>query len=87
VTSKLPQASREAETFVTRHLRAAAAAMGVDPARLVFADPVGWRQHVRRGALAGLFLDTTGSRDLSLGTDLTSRGFDQSWVPLTGPCA
>ena len=47
-----------AETAVTAHFRAAAAAAGVDPRRLVFAEAVAWEAHVRRGALANLFLDT-----------------------------
>ena len=46
------------ETFVTKHLKATAAAFGVDPSRLIFAKPIQWADHVRRGALADLFLDT-----------------------------
>ena len=39
-------------------LRAAAAAHGVDPARLVFAPPLPLEQHLARHAVADLFLDT-----------------------------
>ena len=42
----------------TRNLRAAAAARGIDPARLVFAPRVASAAHLARHRLADLFLDT-----------------------------
>ena len=41
-----------------RNLRREAAARGIDPARLVFADRVGLDRHLARHRLADLFLDT-----------------------------
>jgi|HubBroStandDraft_1064217.scaffolds.fasta_scaffold00033_30 protein O-GlcNAc transferase len=41
-----------------RRLRASAAALGVDPQRLVFAGPVALEDHLARHARADLFLDT-----------------------------
>ncbi|WP_137127034.1 glycosyltransferase family 41 protein [Roseomonas sp. HF4] len=49
---------REENAPATRNLRAAAAARGVDPARLVFAGRVDFAEHLGRHALADLFLDT-----------------------------
>ena len=47
-----------ANPAVERNLRREAAARGIDPARLVFADRVGLDQHLARHRLADLFLDT-----------------------------
>ncbi|MGB8843960.1 MAG: tetratricopeptide repeat protein [Aliidongia sp.] len=41
-----------------RHLRASAATLGVDPARLIFARPQPLEQHLARHRQADLFLDT-----------------------------
>jgi predicted O-linked N-acetylglucosamine transferase (SPINDLY family) len=41
-----------------RNLRAAAAAAGIDPARLIFAPRAGQPAHIARHAQADLFLDT-----------------------------
>jgi len=49
---------REENAPATRNLRAAAAARGMDPARLVFAGRVDFAEHLGRHALADLFLDT-----------------------------
>jgi predicted O-linked N-acetylglucosamine transferase (SPINDLY family) len=49
---------REESTVATAHLKAAAAARGVDPARLVMAGRVDHADHLGRHALADLFLDT-----------------------------
>jgi predicted O-linked N-acetylglucosamine transferase (SPINDLY family) len=49
----------EHEAASTANLRAAAAAHGVDPARLVFAPSVEHATHMARQPLADLFLDTT----------------------------
>ena len=40
------------------NLKLQAAAMGVDPARLIFAPFVSWQKNVERGFAADLFLDT-----------------------------
>ncbi len=49
---------REENTAATAHLREAAAARGIDPARLVMAGRVDHADHLGRHALADLFLDT-----------------------------
>lgn len=49
---------REENAPATRNLRAAAAARGIDPARLVMAGRVDHADHLGRHALADLFLDT-----------------------------
>ena len=66
-----------ADTFVTSHFRSVAAAYGIDPGRLVFADAMPWAAHVKRGALADLFLDT-------LAYNAHSTGCNSLWagVPL-----
>jgi protein O-GlcNAc transferase len=68
------------ETIVTSSFHAAAAAGGVDPSRIIFADSIGWKEHVRRGALADLFLDTwaynahsTGCNSLWAGVPLLTK--------------
>ncbi len=48
----------EYSAAATANLKAAAVAAGVDPARLVFADPRPHSEHLARLALADLFLDT-----------------------------
>lgn len=49
---------REENAPATRNLKAAAAARGIDPARLVMAGRVDHADHLGRHALADLFLDT-----------------------------
>lgn len=57
----------QARTIVSRRLEGLAKHMGVDPARLIFTDPVEWEEHVRRvsatvpclGRFSGGFLPPT----------------------------
>jgi predicted O-linked N-acetylglucosamine transferase (SPINDLY family) len=49
---------RQDHALATRNLQKEAAARGIDPARLIFAEKVDHADHLARHALADLFLDT-----------------------------
>ena len=65
-----------------RNLRAAAAAAGVDPARIVFTDVAPKDAHIRRSGLADVFLDTPLCNAHTTGCDVLWGGCPMVTLPL-----
>ncbi|XP_042395880.1 probable UDP-N-acetylglucosamine--peptide N-acetylglucosaminyltransferase SEC isoform X2 [Zingiber officinale] len=63
-------------------LRAYAAAQGVKPDRIIFTDVAAKNEHIRRSALADLFLDTPLCNGHTTGTDVLWAGLPMVTLPL-----
>ncbi|KAL9162279.1 hypothetical protein ABFS82_07G079400 [Erythranthe guttata] len=63
-------------------LRARAAAQGVQPDRIIFTDVAMKQEHIRRSALANLFLDTPLCNAHTTGTDILWAGLPMVTLPL-----
>ncbi|KAK9141040.1 hypothetical protein Scep_010721 [Stephania cephalantha] len=63
-------------------LRAYAAAQGVDPNQIIFTDVAMKNEHIRRSALADLFLDTPLCNAHTTGTDVLWAGLPMVTLPL-----
>jgi len=63
-------------------LRAFAAAQGVRPDQIIFTDVAAKNEHIRRSALADLFLDTPLCNAHTTGTDILWAGLPMITLPL-----